>query len=134
MRWFIIGYVALEVFFHFFCIFISDELEVKQKVIYVLASITLAVDLAMFCKFLPMLSKYFSLSDAIHRAKHGRNPSKLRRYTRTLLVAGWALVFTLDIIYGTFLRPAGTLEFSQQSLIMYVADFEGRMATLRKVL
>lgn len=127
MRVFAGFYFALEVLFHSLAIFVPDTHEEKELSLYILASVTLILDTLMFVNFLTKVRQAVAIIDQM------QPKSKCYRILRICLFILWFLIFILDIVFITFLRPAGSVYFANQEISKYADNINSPMAIARKL-
>ena len=108
MRAFAGVYISLEIMFHGLAIFVPDNNEEKNISLQILGGFTLVLNVLMFVNFLTKVKKAIEITDDHSDTKHGL----CYRITRFTFFAIWFLIFILDIVFITFLRPAGSVYFA----------------------
>jgi len=135
MRAYIVLYFSFTIFFHIYCIFV-DEVKYPEKnlVVYTAAGLAFSFQGLMFLRFMRLRNKIILFDDQLRYAKHAVYPSLCTQLVRKLAMLLWFVSFMGDILYDTFLRPAGTLEFFGQKLDKYIKENDEPMALVRKTL
>lgn len=114
------AYVILMATFHATAIFIKEDNKYKQPCIYVLGTLAFVTYNAAFLRFLYKLD-YFLLKE-LHYKRH-----------RIILFA-WYMLFLPEIVFLTYLRPAGELRFLRMNMFEIANKKGGLVDILRRYL
>jgi hypothetical protein len=115
MRVFAGFYLVLEILFHTLAVFIPDTNDEKELSLILLGTVTLTIDILMFINFLSKIKRAIRFLDDV-ATKSGNPPSMCYKIFRATFFTTWFIIFTLDIIFIAFLRPAGSVYFINQDI------------------
>jgi uncharacterized membrane-anchored protein len=119
-------YLSILMLFHSIAIFIPDTNPEKNLSIVILGAVTFGMDFAMFANFLNKYREFLRIIDEESK------PGSCYRCFRFLVFAVWFWIFILDIIFITFLRPAGTVNFMGYNMEVIANDPDSPLAMARR--
>lgn len=117
MIFFVISYVALMIPFFGIAVLTSDTNPEKYKYLYCLGAVIAIQNFLLAFNFVRQLLRLQALfGDQEHSRDEQYTVGNFLRSpaARKAFLALWLLVYAQDVIYNTFLRPAGTLNFLQE--------------------
>ena len=120
LKLFAASYVILMTTFHAAAILISSNNKYKYHYIYVLGSLAFIMYNACFIRFL------FKLDDFVKREFDMTN--------HRILFVIWYIMFLTEVVFLTYLRPAGELSFLKMSVFELAKHHGGYLDIIRRYL
>ena len=116
MKLFIILYASLELIFHSIGILLDDNRKGKKETMYALGAIIIILDMIMFHVFNQKLLHFFRIYDESKFNKTGVPVSKVIKFLRRSFLNLWFVIYTMDVLFMAYMRPAGSLVFLGESI------------------
>ena len=132
MKVFIIFYLTIMFIFHSLAFILTEENDQWDYTMKFLGGLTLIIYQVMFISFVKRIKVLWEIVDDYYFYKNeGKQRHKLILCFRWTLVTLWYFMFTLDSIFMTFMRPAGSVYFMHRNLEDYANNLKDSLALLR---
>ena len=132
MKVFIIFYLTIMFIFHSLAFILTEENDQWDYTMKFLGGLTLIIYQVMFISFVKRIKVLWEIVDDYYFYKNeGKQRHKLILCFRWMLVTLWYFMFTLDSIFMTFMRPAGSVYFMHRNLEDYANNLKDSLALLR---
>ena len=132
MKVFIVFYLTIMFIFHSLAFILTEENDQWDYTMKFLGGLTLIIYQVMFFSFVKRIRVLWEIVDDYYFYKHeGKQRHKLILCCRWTLVTLWYFMFTLDSIFMTFMRPAGSVYFMHRNLEDYANNLKDSLALLR---